>query len=89
MTNNSYILLILIFLVSKSPYPSIVYFIEESEHLVEPNSHICKTNEDAEYQKFAQGRVTVTEISGIAWRITIMIICKKLNEEVSRNIIVA
>ena len=45
LSNISHILLILIFLVSKSPYPSIVYFIEESEHLVEPNSHICKTNE--------------------------------------------
>ena len=38
MTNNSHILFILIFLVSKSPYPSIVYFIEESEHSVEPNA---------------------------------------------------
>ena len=45
MTNNRHILLILIFLVSKTPYPSIVYFIKEPEPLVEPNSHICKTNE--------------------------------------------
>ena len=38
---------------------------------------------------FAQGRVTVTEIRGIAWRMIFMIVCKKLNEEKSRNIIVA
>ena len=38
---------------------------------------------------FAQGRVTVTEIRGIARRMIFMIVCKKLNEEISRNIIVA
>ena len=31
----------------------------------------------------------MTEIRGIAWRMIFMIVCKKLNEEISRNIIVA
>ena len=45
MTNNSLILLTLIFLITKLSYPSIVYFIKEFVILVDPNSHICKTNE--------------------------------------------
>ena len=30
----------------------------------------------------------MTEIRGIAWRMIFMIVCKKLNEEISGNIIV-
>ena len=45
MTNNNLILLILIFLVNKAPYPSIVYFFKESVILVVLKSHTCKANE--------------------------------------------
>ena len=36
----------------------------------------------------AQVRVTVTEIRGIVWRMRFMIVCKKVKETISRNIMV-
>ena len=46
-------------------------------------------NRNLGYQKFAQGDVTVPEITGIVCNMRFTMVCKKLKEKVSRNIIVA
>ena len=91
MTNNSLILLILIFLVDKAPYPSIVYFFKESIILVIVKCSYLQSQwiRDAKYQKFAQERVTVSEIRGIVWRMKFTIVCNKVKETISHIIIVA
>ena len=90
MTKNSLILLIIISLVNLSTIHINCLLYQRLCNFGLPQQSYFQNQWiwDAKYEKFAQVRVTVTEIRGIVWCMRFMIVCKKVKETISRNLMV-